>query len=106
MLHFRLTLSGSQREALYRRLGLARPGGDHRQVGRILAILALAEGLTQEAVGELFKISVQTLRNWVQRLLNEGMAGLLRFNQSPGRPPKLTRAQRRELKRLIDAGPA
>jgi transposase len=103
MLHFRLTLSGSQREALYRHLGLARQGGDHRKVGRILAMLALAEGLTPEAVAELFKISVQTLRNGVQRLLSEGIVGLLRFNQSPGRPAKLTRAQRR---RLIDAGPA
>jgi hypothetical protein len=38
MLHFRLTLSGSQGEALYRRLGLARQGGDHRP-----AIVALAQ---------------------------------------------------------------
>jgi DNA-binding GntR family transcriptional regulator len=81
ILHFRLTLSGSQGEALYRRLGLARQGGDHRKVERIVAMLALAEGLTQEAVAELFKLSVQTLRNWVQRLLSEGMAGLLRFNK-------------------------
>ena len=62
-------------------------------MGRILAILAWAEGLTQEAVGELFKISVQTLHNWVQRLLSEGIAGLWWFNKLPGRPPKLTRAQ-------------
>lgn len=106
MLHFRLSLSGRQREALYRRLSGARQRGDQRAVTRILAILAVADGLSLEEVARVFRMAVQTLRNWLQRLMTQGIAGLLRFRQSPGRPPKLTKAQRRELGRVLDAGPA
>jgi transposase len=106
MLHFRLSLSGRQREALYRRLGGARQRGDQRAVTRILAMLALDDGLSLEEVAQVFRMSVQTLRNWLQRLMTQGIEGLLRFRKSPGRPPKLTKAQRRELGRVLDAGPA
>ncbi len=106
MLHFRLTLSSHQRETLYRRLGGARQRGDQRAVTRILAILALDEGLDLEEVAQVFKVSMQTLRNWVKRLMAQGIEALLQFNKSPGRPSKLTKTQRRELCELIDAGPA
>lgn len=106
MLHYRLTFSGAQRQALYGRLARARQAGDLRQVMRICTILALSDGVSQEEVAELFKVSVQTLRNWVSRLLREGIEGLLRFKTSPGRPAKLTKTQRRKLYQWIKAGPA
>lgn len=106
MLAFQLSLSGSQHKALYRRLGKARQQGDRRAETRLLAVLALDEGFALEEVAHLFQHSVQTLRNWLKRLLVGGVNGLLRFKKSPGRPSKLTKAQRRELARLIEAGPA
>lgn len=106
MLHFRLQLSGRQREALYKRLGPARQRGDRRAETRILAMLALDDGVSLEEVAELFQHAVQTLRNWLKRLLAGGVEGLLQFKKSPGRPPKLTKTQRRALARLLDGGPS
>jgi len=106
MFDFQLRLSGSQRKALYRRLEQARRRGDRRVEPRVLSMLALDEGYTVAEVGRLLAISEQTVRTWLKRLLTAGIAGLLRFKRSPGRPAKLSTAQRRELGWLLDRGPA
>ncbi len=106
MLSFRLRLSGRQREALYRRLSDARQRGDHRIETRVLTMLGLAEGYGIEEVAKLFQVSGQTVRNWLQTLFTSGIEELVRFKRSPGRPAKLTKTQRRELGRWLDAGPA
>ena len=105
MLHFRLQLSGRQREALYRRLGGARQRGDQRVIQRALAMLALADGYAIEEAANVLQISTQSVRNWLQRLLRGGVSALVQMKKSPGRPAKLSKAQRRELGKLIDAGP-
>ena len=97
MLHFRLTLSGRQREALYRRLSQARQRGDGRLETRILAMLGVADGYGIEEVAKLFHITGQTVRNWLQRLLRGGVEALVRVKRAPGRPAKLTKTQRRTL---------
>jgi len=106
MFDFQLRLSGSQRQALSRRLEKARRGGDRRVEPRVLSMLALDEGYSVAEVGRLLAISEPTVRSWLKRLLSGGIAGLLRFKRAPGRPAKLSKAQRRELGRLLDAGPA
>ena len=105
MLSFRLRLSGRQREALYRRLSGARQRGDHRIETRVLTILGVADGYGIEEVAKLFQVSGQTVRNWLQTLFTGGIDELVRMKRSPGRPAKLTKTQRRELARLLDAGP-
>lgn len=106
MLDFRLNLPGHQRKALYRRLGRARQRGDHRLVARVLAMLALGEGHTIEETANLFQVSSQSIRNWLKRLLHQGVAGLVQMKKPPGRPAKLSKTQRRELGAILDAGPA
>ena len=106
MLHFRLNLSGHQRQALYRRLSTARQRGDHRVAPRVLAMLALGEGHTIEQTAHLFQVSAQSVRNWLQRLLHKGVAGIVQFKKPPGRRAKLSKTQRRELSVLLDAGPS
>src|ERR1700693_2406576 len=46
----------------------------------------------------------QTLRDWVHRFNEEGADGLINA-KSPGRPPKLSKEQMEELRRLVEAGP-
>ena len=104
MLNFQLRLSGRQREALYRRLSDTRQRGDHRIETRVLTMLGLADGYGIDEV-KLFQVSGQTVRNWLQKLFTGGVDELVRMKRSPGRPAKLSKAQRRELGRLLDAGP-
>lgn len=54
----------------------------------------------------MFQVTGQSVRNWLQRLLHQGVKGLVQFKHSPGRPAKLSKCQRRELGALLDAGPA
>ncbi|MCB1811451.1 MAG: helix-turn-helix domain-containing protein [Candidatus Competibacteraceae bacterium] len=82
MFDFQLRLSGSQRNALYRRLEQARRRGDRRIEPRMLSMLALDEGYTVAEVGRLLAISEQTVRTWMKRLLTAGIAGLLHFRRA------------------------
>lgn len=105
MLNFRLGLSGAQRAELDGELVKARQAGDLPRVNRVLAILALAEGLAVSATARVLKVSREAVRGWLKRYLLEGVRGLW-AKKSPGRPPKLTQSQRRKLCQLIDEGPA
>jgi transposase len=49
-------------------------------------------------------LSMQTVYNWLKALLTQGWAGI-GYATSPGRPARLTKSQKRELKQLIEAGP-
>ena len=68
-------------------------------------MLGLADGYGIEEVAKLFQVTGQTVRNWLQKLLAGGIEELVRIKRSPGRRPKLNKAQRRELGRRLDAGP-
>lgn len=105
MLNFRLNLRSSQKEVLGKRLKTARNLGDMRLVNRILSILALAEGICQRQVASTLKISEESVRLWLCAFLLHGIRGL-ETKQSPGRPPKLTKRQKKELAAIIDNGPA
>jgi transposase len=105
MLNFRLKLSGTQRRELEGELVGARQAGDLLRTRRVLAILALEEGFVVSEVAAMLRVTRQAVRGWLQRYLVKGARGL-RTKKSPGRPPKLTKTQRRKLCELIDAGPA
>jgi len=105
MLNFRFGLSRAQREELDCELAGARRAGDLPRVNRVLSILVLAEGMVVIQVAGVLKVSGEAVRGWLKRYLVEGVRGL-RAKKSPGRPPKLTKSQRRKLCELIDAGPA
>jgi len=78
--------------------------GKVQQVKRLLAILAVADGQGAAAVAELLRVSPEAVRQWLNAFLVRGVAGL-RSKKSPGRPPKLTQAQKKQLCELIDQGP-
>jgi transposase len=105
MLNFRLKLSGTQRRELEGELVGARQAGDLLRTHRVLAILALEEGFVVSEVAAMLRVTRQAVRGWLKRYLLKGARGL-RTKKSPGRPPKLTKSQRRKLCELIDAGPA
>jgi transposase len=69
-------------------------------------MLALGDGHTIEETASLLQVSGQSVRNGLHRLLHKGVSGLVQFKKPSGRPAKLTKTQRRELGKMLDAGPS
>ena len=70
------------------------------QVRRLLAIALVLEGMPRQRAAEQCGMDRQTLRDWVHRYDEGGVAGL-RSRPSPGRAPLPTPEQKAELR----AGP-
>jgi transposase len=101
---FTLHLSSFTRKQLYRRLEQAYGQGDLRVVRRIQALFALADNLSVRETAERLSLGEQTIRDYRNAFLLEGVASL-KYKRPSGRPSKLTKSQRRELSDLIKAGP-
>jgi transposase len=78
--------------------------GDGAVVRRLLAIAMALEGHSREESARLNCMQRQTLRDWVNRYNQEGVAGL-RSRHRSGRPPALTEDQMKELENLVLDGP-
>ncbi len=70
-----------------------------------MAILSLTEGLSTEQVGKLLHVSAESVRLWLGAFLLQGINSI-EIKKSPGRPPKLTKTQKKELAEIIDKGPS
>jgi transposase len=105
MLPFRLTISTPLCKDMELALHAAQRRGDIRLVKRLLAIFALRDDKSPETVAALLKVSVASVLDWAKNFLCYKLKGL-QEKKSTGRPPKLTKAQKRELAALIEAGPA
>ena len=69
--------------------GLSSRCSDGEQVRRILAIAMVLEGRPRTEAAEFNGMDRQTLRDWVHRY-NQGGIADLKSRRSPGRPPFLT----------------
>jgi hypothetical protein len=82
----------------------ARRDGDGRVAARLLAIANALEGMDGASAARLAGMDRQTLRDWVHRYNQAGIAGLSN-RVAPGRSPKLTEGQIAALKAVVLAGP-
>jgi len=71
---------------------------------RILALALILEGADRASAARICGMDRQTLRDWVHRYNDEGLAGL-RDRAGGGRSPKLSKDQRAEFAALVEAGP-
>jgi transposase len=83
---------------------LAARSRDTAQSRRLLAIAMVLEGASRLEAARQTGMDRQTLRDWVHRFNEVGVAGLL-SRRSPGPTPKLSEAQMAELRELVVAGP-
>lgn len=83
---------------------MARSVKDANQARRLLAIAAVYEGMDREEAARIGGMDRQTLRDWVHRFNEHGPDGLINVKPS-GRPPRLSKEQKEELCRLVEAGP-
>ena len=84
--------------------GFAARSRDTAQSRRLLAIAMVLEGATRLEAARRTGMDRQTLRDWVHRYNETGIAGLL-SRLAPGPMPKLTAAQMAELRELVVAVP-
>lgn len=103
-MQFRIHFSSNVRKTLGERLQDAYRAGQVRLIRRIIVLLCLADGQTVEQVATLLSLGEQTVRDYLRALLVAGMASLA-YRRPPGRPPKLTKTQRKELADAVTAGP-
>ncbi len=74
-------------------------------IKRILALMAVSDGILYSVIAINLKVTEEAIRLWVNAVLLKGLNGLKSKN-SPGRPPKLTKTERKKLAKLITEGPA
>jgi putative transposase len=99
-----ITLHHHTRKALECELKIAQIEGNLKYYQRLQALILLNRRLPLEDVAALVLRHVRTLYHWIALLFRAGPRGL-RPASSPGRKPRLTVAQKKELKTLILQGP-
>lgn len=104
MLNFEIVLSNQTKQQLQNALKAAQRAGNLPVCKRIMAILAIGEGRNIHEIASLLKICTQSIIGWVEKFMLFGLDGL-KSKKSPGRPPKLTKTQKRELEKMIEDGP-
>src|SRR3989454_8178112 len=83
-----------------------RPQGSPAELERrrLRAIDLLQREVPVHVVAERLGVDRRSVRRWKRAHRGQGRAGL-RARPTPGRPPKLTTTQQRQLARLVVAGP-
>lgn len=104
MLAFRLTISSGLRKVLDLALKSAQHLGNTQLLKRLLAVLAYADGQSVQQIAHFLKLSPDCVERWIVAFLCYKLKGL-QGKKSPGRKPKLSKDQKRQLASLIDGGP-
>jgi len=97
-----LTIRRDRTPAMLRKQ--AKAASDARVARRILAIANALEGMSREDAARSAGMDRQTLRDWVLRYNEHGLAGLADLARD-GRPPKLEPQEKAELVEIVLAGP-
>ena len=83
----------------------AKASSNAAQARRLLALAAIRDGMSREQAARVGGMDRQTLRDWVHAFNQRGIDGLVNA-PLPGRPSKLSAAQKAEIKALVEQGPA
>ena len=100
----RLQVSNQIFAGLCERLHKAYAMGQLRLVKRIHALLYIIDGREVADIANILNLSPQSIYNYVKAFILSHLDSLV-YRFSPGRPAKLSIAQRKELGETIDAGP-
>jgi transposase len=103
-MRIRISLRRQEQNRLREILHRAYRNGQLRLVKRIHAIMYILQGMSVNEVSSILGISPQTVYTYVKAFILKRCDSLT-YRRPPGRPPKLTKSQRRRLAKLIDDGP-
>src|SRR5699024_3344823 len=83
---------------------LAQEADEPAQVRRLLALACVYDGMRRDQAARQNAMQAQTLCDWVHAFNAKGPEGL-KSTPLPGRPRKLSPAQRQAIAQLVDDGP-
>lgn len=89
---------------LRNRLQQAYADGDIKVIRRVSVLLMVAERGCLEKILATWKVSRQTISNWLKALMYAGLDSL-KYTKPKGRPGKLSKSQKKELCALLASGP-
>lgn len=100
----RITFSKSHVKRLQKELEKAYACGDERAVRRLSVLLMIGNRIALETILSVWNVSQQTVYNWLNDFLVYRWDSL-EYRKAPGRPPRLTKSQKRDLSKWIEDGP-
>ncbi len=100
----RLTLTRETVKQLKGELQKAYQRGDLRSVRRLSVLVMIGERMGMVVILAIWDISAQTVYNWLKDFVENRFEGIV-YRKGPGRPPRLTKTQKRQLSDLIEGGP-
>jgi len=101
---FRITFSQETVKRLKAELAKAYARGDLRAVRRLSVLVMIGSQMVLESILALWNVSQQSVYNWLHEFLAYRWDSLA-YEKGPGRPPRLTKSQKRKLAEWIEAGP-
>lgn len=100
----RITASKAIISKLQQKVSIACNLGDVQFLRRTQGLLGVLRGDRYEDIAQIVGVAVETIRLWINSFLAEGFRSL-KLKKSKGRPPKLTKSQKKQLKQVIKRGP-
>ena len=101
---FRITFSKSNVKRFQQELGKAYQRGDKRTIRHLSVLLMIGSKVALATILSVWNVSQQTVYNWLNDFLVDQFNSL-EYQNVPGRPPRLTKSQKRDLSKWIEAGP-
>lgn len=100
----RITFSKATVKQLKEELRKAYERGDLRAVRRLSVLVMIGERMRLADILSVWNVSVQSVYNWVKEFVQERWQSL-EIGKAPGRPARLTKTQKRQLSKWVQAGP-
>ena len=100
----RITFRPETVKRLQQELEKAYRRGDKRAVRRLSVLIMIGKRMRLEQILALWNVSAQTVYNWLNEFVRKRWEALV-YEKAPGRPPRLTKTQKRKLADWIEAGP-
>jgi transposase len=104
MMTFKLNLSRKTTAALQSKFEKARQAGNLLRCQKINSIFAFSDNYSISTIAAILNVGISSVYAWIKAFIQKGVSGL-QESYSPGRPPKLTKTERKRLAKLIEAGP-
>ena len=101
----RIKLSTNGIKSLHKAINSARSLGDLTVTRRCSALLMLHEGIDFPVVARVFGFCIRSIKRWLAAFLSTQDAKALKPKKSKGRPPKLSKYEKRELVEQLNKGP-
>jgi len=101
---FRITFTQETVKRLKEELAKAYARGDKRAVRRLSVLVMIGSQMVLERILALWNVSQQSVYNWLNEFLRYRWDSL-EYEKAAGRPPRLTKSQKRKLSVWIEAGP-